>query len=114
MARADRLPVASVDGLAIAGNTHHVGNLSGWALCPGNPEILLRRPKPDTAQARRSGDVDRAGGTCRMGHRSGADAIATGSHIDSFGLVFAVAVGEQSAEEVVIRRPFKAALCSEW
>ena len=94
MDRVDRLPAASADGMAAAGNTRHAGSLSGRALCPGNPEILLRRPKPDTAQARRQGDVDCACRTRRMGHRSGADAIATGTHIDSPDLVFAVAVGE--------------------
>ena len=45
------------------------------------------------AQVRRSGNVDRAGGACGMCHRSGADAIATGSHIDSPDLMLAVAVG---------------------
>ncbi len=45
------------------------------------------------AQARRSGNVDRAGRTRRVDHRSGADAIATGFHIDSPDLMFAVAVG---------------------
>ena len=38
-----------------------------------------------------------------MGHRSGADALVTGSHIDSPDFLFAMAVGEQSSEAVVIR-----------
>lgn len=103
MARADRIPATSVDGMATAGDAHHIGNLSGRALCSGNPEILFRCPKPDSAQARRSGDVDRAGRACGVGNRSGADAIVAGSHIDSFGFMLAVVVGKQSAKAVVIR-----------
>lgn len=103
MDRVDRLPAASADGMAAAGDAHHIGSLSGRALCSGNPEILLRCPKPDTAQTRRQGDVDCAGRARWMGACSGADAITAGAHIDSPDLVFVVVVGEQSAEAVVIR-----------
>ncbi len=99
----DRLPSASADGMAAAGNTRHAGSLSGRALCPGNPEVLFCCAKPDTAQARRQGDVDCAGRARWMGAGSGADAITAGPHIDSPDLVFVVVVGEQSAEAVVIR-----------